>query len=327
MIVNEILPVLGSRAVAGVHYGDIKALHEAITARGAPIRANRVLAVASKMFALSLLPMAGEDTAWRDQAQGNPCKGVKRNQEQGKERFFSAAEIVALTDALTAYGETSASNCLRLMMLTGCRPGEAMRATWAEFADVGFWDKPSAHTKQRRRHRVPLSPAATEFIERLRGYAALPRSPENDAFVFPGQKKGTPLKQIRTAWDAITDRASVSLWAQSKDEKVAKLVADLGEGATVQACQAEAARRKVALPVALTDARAYDLRHTFASIGAGGGLSLQIIGRLLGHTQSRTTQRYAHLADDPLREAAAKIGAVIAGAGKDANVVALKRGK
>ena len=281
MIANEILPVIGERSVAGVHYGDIKKLHEAITARGAPVRANRVLAVASKMFALSLLPMAGEDAAWRDQAQGNPCKGVKRNQEQGKERFFSAAEIVALTDALTAYGETSASNCLRLMMLTGCRPGEAMRATWAEFSDVGFWDKPSAHTKQRKRHRVPLSPAATEFIERLRGS----RSPESDAFVFPGQKKGTPLKQIRTAWDAITEAAAV------------------------------------------TDARAYDLRHTFASIGAGGGLSLQIIGRLLGHTQSRTTQRYAHLADDPLREAAAKIGAVIAGAGKDAgNVVTLKHG-
>jgi integrase len=282
MIANEILPVLGGRAVAGVHYGDIKKLHEAITARGAPVRANRVLAVASKMFGLALLPMAGEDAAWRDQAQGNPCKGVRRNQEQGKERFFSAAEIVALTDALTAYGDTSASNCLRLMMLTGCRPGEAMRATWAEFSDPGFWDKPSAHTKQRKRHRVPLSPAATEFIERLRG----PRSPESDAFVFPGQKRGTPLKQIRTAWEAVTEAAAV------------------------------------------TDARAYDLRHTFASIGAGGGLSLQIIGRLLGHTQSRTTQRYAHLADDPLREAAAKIGAVIAGAGKDAgNVVTLpKRG-
>ena len=50
--------------------------------------------------------------------------------------------------------------------------------------------------------------------------------------------------------------------------------------------------------------------------GAGGGLSLQIIGRLLGHTQARTTQRYAHLADDPLREAVAKISAQISGAGK-----------
>ena len=76
------------------------------------------------------------------------------------------------------------------------------------------------------------------------------------------------------------------------------------------------------LPPAPFDARIYDLRHSFASIGAGGGLSLQIIGRLLGHSQMRTTQRYAHLADDPLREAAAKITAVIAGAGKNGDKVA-----
>ena len=47
--------------------------------------------------------------------------------------------------------------------------------------------------------------------------------------------------------------------------------------------------------------------------------------RMLGHTQARTTQRYAHIADDPLREAAEKIGTVIAGAGKPgAKVVAIK---
>jgi integrase len=72
------------------------------------------------------------------------------------------------------------------------------------------------------------------------------------------------------------------------------------------------------------DARLYDLRHTFASVGAGGGLSLPIIGRLLGHTQARTTQRYAHLADDPLREAAEKITAVITGKGKGAAIVPLR---
>ncbi len=323
MIRNEILPEIGERKVADVHHGDVVALHKKISARGAPVRANRVLAVASKMFALSLLPMAGENAPWRNAAQGNPCRGVERNREEGKERFFSTAEIAAVTDAIEAYGTTSASNCLRLMMLTGCRPGEAMRATWAEFADRGFWDKPSAHTKQRKKHRVPLSPAATEFIEQIRA-----KKPEGVDFVFPGQKRGTALKQIRTAWDAIIDKASAALWAQSSDEKVAKLVVDLGAAASIESCRAEAARRKIALPVALTDARAYDLRHTFASIGAGGGLSLQIIGRLLGHTQSRTTQRYAHLADDPLREAAAKIGAAIAGAGKGRdNIVSLpKRG-
>jgi integrase len=54
--------------------------------------------------------------------------------------------------------------------------------------------------------------------------------------------------------------------------------------------------------------RLHDLRHSFASIGVGTGLGLPIIGKLLGHTQAATTQRYAHLADDPLRQASEAIG-------------------
>ena len=45
-------------------------------------------------------------------------------------------------------------------------------------------------------------------------------------------------------------------------------------------------------------------------------MSLPVIGKLLGHTPARTTQRYAHLADDPLKEATKTIGAVISGGGK-----------
>ena len=47
----------------------------------------------------------------------------------------------------------------------------------------------------------------------------------------------------------------------------------------------------------------HDLRHTYASILASSGLSLPILGALLGHTQAQTTKRYAHLFDDPLRKA------------------------
>jgi integrase len=60
--------------------------------------------------------------------------------------------------------------------------------------------------------------------------------------------------------------------------------------------------------------RIHDLRHSFASIGAGGGLGLPIIGKLLGHTQAATTQRYAHLANDPVRQAVETIGATISAA-------------
>ena len=109
---------------------------------------------------------------------------------------------------------------------------------------------------------------------------------------------------------------------------MADLEKGFGRRPTLAECKAIAEQRGAKLPAGLSDARIYDLRHTFASIGAGGGLSLLIIGRLLGHTQARTTQRYSHLADDPLREAAARIATQIAGAGKSKpNVVSLsKRG-
>lgn len=62
----------------------------------------------------------------------------------------------------------------------------------------------------------------------------------------------------------------------------------------------------------LEDVRIHDIRHSHASIGAGLGLSLPIIGKLLGHTQPSTTSRYAHLAADPVREAARRVGGRIA---------------
>lgn len=64
----------------------------------------------------------------------------------------------------------------------------------------------------------------------------------------------------------------------------------------------------------LNDVRLHDLRHSFASIAVSGGASLPIIGALLGHTDSTTTQRYAHLHDDPLKAASEAVGGKIAAA-------------
>ncbi|MBM0207613.1 site-specific integrase [Micromonospora sp. STR1s_5] len=64
----------------------------------------------------------------------------------------------------------------------------------------------------------------------------------------------------------------------------------------------------------LEGVRLHDLRHTHASFGAGAGLGLPIIGKLLGHTQAATTARYAHLDNDPLRRASDRIGQTISAA-------------
>ena len=64
----------------------------------------------------------------------------------------------------------------------------------------------------------------------------------------------------------------------------------------------------------LDDVRLHDLRHSFASVGVRAGMSLPIIGALLGHRETATTARYAHLSDDPRRLAANAIGQEIADA-------------
>jgi integrase len=64
----------------------------------------------------------------------------------------------------------------------------------------------------------------------------------------------------------------------------------------------------------LNGVRLHDLRHTYASHLVSAGMSLPIVGRLLGHTQPQTTARYAHLADDPLRQATNRFASIVAAA-------------
>lgn len=63
--------------------------------------------------------------------------------------------------------------------------------------------------------------------------------------------------------------------------------------------------REIRKAAGLNDVRIHDLRHAFASVAASSGMSLPIIGKMLGHSQPQTTSRYAHLADDPIKAAAA----------------------
>ena len=90
--------------------------------------------------------------------------------------------------------------------------------------------------------------------------------------------------------------------------------------------------RAVSKRAGLEGVRIHDLRHTHASVGAGAGLGLPIIGKLLGHTQSATTQRYAHLDNDPLKRASEHIGSRLAAAMGDvtsprANVTSITKAK
>jgi integrase len=74
--------------------------------------------------------------------------------------------------------------------------------------------------------------------------------------------------------------------------------------------------RQLCKSAQITGLRIHDLRHSYASQLVSGGASLPLIGALLGHASPSTTQRYAHLHTDPMREATERVGAVITAAGK-----------
>jgi integrase len=76
--------------------------------------------------------------------------------------------------------------------------------------------------------------------------------------------------------------------------------------------------RRIRERAGLTGVRIHDLRHTYASNAVSSGMPIQMVGRLLGHTQIQTTMRYAHLADDPVKQAAEenaeRLSALVSGA-------------
>ena len=151
----------------------------------------------------------------------------------------------------------------------------------------GVWTKPSAHTKQRRIHRVPLSGPAVELLRSIRA-----ESPGQ--FVFGGAG-GSPLTDIKRTWVSVCKSAGLTKKAQKRDRS-GKLMFD-NEGA----------------PILIDEptVRVHDLRHSFASILVSAGASLPLIGQLLGHTQVQTTHRYAHLFDRPMRDAAEAVGVFV----------------
>jgi integrase len=164
--------------------------------------------------------------------------------------------------------------------------------------EAGMWVKPSAHTKQRKEHRVPLSAPAVQLLREMKAGATSP-------YVF-SSTDGEPLADIKRTWLAVCRKAGLAEQTEKR-----------GQGGK----PARGRDGKPAIAWRAT-ARLHDLRHTYASILASEGLSLPIIGALLGHTQPQTTARYAHLLDDPLRAATERVGAVLtANAAKSAEIV------
>ena len=132
----------------------------------------------------------------------NPASGVRRNPEEKRNRYLNKVEVAALARALQDHSESVSANAIKLLMLTGARRGEVLGASWAMFdLENGIWTKPSAHTKQRKLHRVPLSRHAVRLLEEIKETAKGP-------YVFPGAD-GKPLTDIKRTWFSVCKKAGL----------------------------------------------------------------------------------------------------------------------
>ena len=277
----HIRPALGDRTANTITSVDISKLHRTVGEKH-PVTANRLLVLIHAAYAYAakarLLPADFP----------NPSEGIEKFRESGRERYLTEAELLRLGDTL--------------------RLAETEGLPWEPNPK-----KKIKHAPKLENRRVRFDAHAIGAIRLLlltgcrlreilhlkwneldlnRGLLFLPDSKTGKKTIVLGAPAMVVLSELPRLSECVI---------ASPDPK--KPRSDLNRP-----------WKAVSRHAGLAGVRLHDLRHSFASTGAGEGLGLPVIGRLLGHANPATTQRYAHLADGPMRRAADVISEAISAA-------------
>ena len=294
---GELRAALGRYKVADVTRAQVAALHLGMKAR--PYMANRALAALSALFTYA------ERYGYRPDGS-NPCRHVAPYTEHKRERYLTDAEFAALGAALA----TAERDGLPAPLTA--RTAKRRRATPATAKHRSRATAPDG-----ARAPAPANPVAVAVLRFL---------------LLSGWRER---EALTLRWDAVDLGRGVATLA---DTKTGRSVRELGAPA-LAVVDAMRAHRQAGNPyvfpgakagahftdtarvwdaarhaAGLADVRLHDLRHAFASVAASGGLTLPLIGALLGHTDSATTARYAHRGDSSRKRAAELTSGAVAAA-------------
>ncbi len=271
MLEGIILPKLGRMRVSSITHADVVKLHNSL--KGTPYRANRVLALLHKMFNFGI----GDDKgAWGQTS--NPAHGVQKFPEHKRERWLTEEELQQLAAALENYPDKRASDAnvsekrRDYMRKEARRAVNAIRLTMVTGcrSDEALTAKWADFDLERGVWTKPSHHTKEKKTQHVplsaQAQELLKSLPHDGDYLFPGRPG-----------------------RKSKGTHLTTLKGQWG---------------KICKMAKLDGVRIHDLRHTYASHLVSSGVSLPIVGKLLGHTQPQTTARYAHIADDPQRDAA-----------------------
>lgn len=279
MLKKHITPACGTVKAAALTRIDVQRAHGTMS-KTAKMSANRSVKLLSAAYGW------GSKNGIVPEGM-NPARGVELNKETGRERFLTTEEMQRLGDAMIE-AETT---------------GFEVNAGDAKHAPKG--------------QRIVMHPSVTGAIRllmltgmRLREVLHL-RWDEVDAerglLFLPDSKTGRKTVVLSSPAVAIlNDLPKVGVF----------VIAGESAGLKDEKPRADLKRPWAAITkrARLDGLRIHDLRHSFASVGAWSGLGLPVIGKLLGHADAKTTQRYAHVDVDSSRRAADAIAGQISSA-------------
>ena len=280
LLKRHIIPALGSRRVIDIRRVDVANMHAAIS-RDAPVAANRAVSLVSAIWEWA---SHREIVATMD----NPARGLERNPEEPCERFLTPDEFSRLGDIMRMAETTG----LPWLVDEAKLASKYLVKAEQQFTVADPYAVAAIRLLMLTGARLrEILNARWDWIDLSRGVMFLPTSKTGKKPLYLSAAAQSVLAGIRRVEGNEYIIAGAKLGAPRADLK-----------------RPWNAIRRVA---GLDGLRLHDLRHSFASVGAGTSLGLPILGKLLGHSQPATTARYAHLDADPMLRAAETIGTSI----------------
>ncbi|HEY2010064.1 MAG TPA: site-specific integrase [Rhizomicrobium sp.] len=276
----HILPRIGNLKLSQIDRPLLIKLHA--SQQETPIAANRCLALISHIFSMA--------EKWGITAVGsNPCRGIDRFPETFRERYLNEEDLIRLGDALKiasdGYQVVDWSSYSRDDRFTRRSPED-----WRAVAAARLLLLTGARMNE-------ILTMRWSWIDWRLGIARLPDSKTGPKTLFLPEPALRLLEELKVRVQRDYSRSPFIL---------------PGDRVTTNFQGLFGAWQRIRTIARLKDLRLHDLRHVYASTAVASGDSLYIVGRILGHRRSETTQRYAHLAIDPIRQVANRTAAKLA---------------
>ena len=209
----DVLPHWRHKRVRELTRSDVRMLVESIAERGAPIMANRTLALVRKMLNFAIE---------RDWLDANPAAIIPRpGREQARQRVLSEDELRRVWAAFEAEPLPLQAFC-KLRLLTAQRGGEVRQMRWSDVAD-GWWTIPADHAKNGLSHRVPLSEGAIDLLRQLDEAAD-----ERRTWVFQSTRIVGPVTELKKVMRRVRIRSGVEFRGHDLRRTAASMMTSAG---------------------------------------------------------------------------------------------------